>query len=125
MGAQPTTTPAIVTRGPGTWKVEDVQIDTNLQPREVLVEVTASGLCHTDLLFASLASEASASILGHEGKVINVHRADITYLRLMHNLRSRLRSCRWIAGSRPQPRGRSPPFLCQLYCVPPVYNGPL
>jgi aryl-alcohol dehydrogenase len=67
MGAQLETTPAVVCRGAGLWEVEDVQVDTNLQPREVLVEVTASGLCHTDLLFASMASAESGSILGHEG----------------------------------------------------------
>ena len=92
MGVQPATTPAVVTRGAGAWKVESVQVDTNLQPREVLVEITASGLCHTDLLFASLASEGSASILGHEGKIMNVHHADIADLHVMHNAQEQVTS---------------------------------
>ena len=44
---------------------EDVEIAAPLG-REVLVEVQASGLCHTDLLFATHDVVPTPSVLGHE-----------------------------------------------------------
>jgi S-(hydroxymethyl)glutathione dehydrogenase/alcohol dehydrogenase len=45
-----------------------------LKGREVLIEVCASGLCHTDLLFATHAFVPTPAVLGHEvaGGVIAV-----------------------------------------------------
>lgn len=47
------------------FDVEDVEI-ARPKGREVLVEVQASGLCHTDLLFATHDIAPTPSVLGHE-----------------------------------------------------------
>src|SRR6201982_3825881 len=47
------------------FDLEDVEIATPIG-REVLVEVQASGLCHTDLLFATHDIVPIPSVLGHE-----------------------------------------------------------
>src|SRR6476646_2082101 len=44
---------------------EDVEIAAP-RGREVLVDVQASGLCHTDLLFATHDIAPTPSVLGHE-----------------------------------------------------------
>jgi len=44
---------------------EDVEIATPIE-REVLVNVQASGLCHTDLLFATNEIVPTPAVLGHE-----------------------------------------------------------
>jgi len=44
---------------------EDVEIATPIG-REVLVNVQASGLCHTDLLFATYDIVPTPAVLGHE-----------------------------------------------------------
>jgi S-(hydroxymethyl)glutathione dehydrogenase / alcohol dehydrogenase len=44
---------------------EDIQIATPIG-REVLVDVKASGLCHTDLLFATHSIVPTPAVLGHE-----------------------------------------------------------
>jgi S-(hydroxymethyl)glutathione dehydrogenase / alcohol dehydrogenase len=49
----------------GGFDVEDVEIATP-RGREVLVDVQASGLCHTDLLFATHDILPTPSVLGHE-----------------------------------------------------------
>lgn len=72
MGEDSKMAPAIVCRGIGGWKVEDVLVDTKLEAMEVLIDVVAAGLCHTDLFFASMATEASGLVLGHEGKLISL-----------------------------------------------------
>lgn len=63
------------------FDVEDVDIATPTG-REVLVEVRASGLCHTDLLFATHDFVPTPAVLGHEvaGIVAEVG-PDITQLR--------------------------------------------
>src|SRR5207247_8749133 len=47
------------------FDVEDVEIATP-RGREVLVDVQASGLCHTDLLFATHDIVPTPAVLGHE-----------------------------------------------------------
>jgi S-(hydroxymethyl)glutathione dehydrogenase/alcohol dehydrogenase len=47
------------------FDVEDVEIATPTG-REVLVDVQASGLCHTDLLFATHDIVPTPAVLGHE-----------------------------------------------------------
>jgi S-(hydroxymethyl)glutathione dehydrogenase / alcohol dehydrogenase len=47
------------------FDVEDVDIASPIG-REVLVEVRASGLCHTDLLFATHNFVPLPAVLGHE-----------------------------------------------------------
>lgn len=48
------------------WKYENVSVRENLEPNEVLVEMSSVGLCHTDIALGSTQSE-DARILGHEG----------------------------------------------------------
>jgi len=57
----------------GGFDFEDVDLAAPIG-REVLVEVRASGLCHTDLLFATHDIAPTPSVLGHElaGVVIGV-----------------------------------------------------
>jgi S-(hydroxymethyl)glutathione dehydrogenase/alcohol dehydrogenase len=64
------------------FELEDVEIAAPVG-REVLVEVRASGLCHTDLLFATHNFVPTPAILGHEvaGVVVAVG-ADATQLRV-------------------------------------------
>ena len=47
------------------FDLEDVEIATPIG-REVLVDVQASGLCHTDLLFATDNFVPTPAVLGHE-----------------------------------------------------------
>ena len=47
------------------FELEDVDLAAPVG-REVLVEVRASGLCHTDLLFATHDFVPTPAVLGHE-----------------------------------------------------------
>src|SRR4029077_18813157 len=49
----------------GGFDLEDVQVAAPIG-REVLVDVQASGLCHTDLLFATHDIVPMPAVLGHE-----------------------------------------------------------
>jgi S-(hydroxymethyl)glutathione dehydrogenase/alcohol dehydrogenase len=49
----------------GGFDLDDVQIAAPMG-REVLVDVQASGLCHTDLLFATHDIVPIPAVLGHE-----------------------------------------------------------
>jgi Zn-dependent alcohol dehydrogenase len=62
-----TTTALVVPELNGKFELREIQLD-DMQPNEVLVEIHASGLCHTDLSFATgvLPCERNA-VLGHEG----------------------------------------------------------
>ncbi|KAL2848583.1 chaperonin 10-like protein [Aspergillus pseudoustus] len=70
-------TRAIVAREPTThptWSLEEVDIGSPADD-EVLVKITASGICHTDILLSSIPSGsplgiAYPKILGHEGSGI-------------------------------------------------------
>lgn len=68
-------TEALVARGPfseGQWAMEPVTLRP-LGPDEVLVEMVASGICHTDLHCGNTAADAGVPsvfyprVLGHEG----------------------------------------------------------
>lgn len=51
----------------GPFSIEQVELD-EIQPDEALVEIHASGLCHTDLSCANGTLPAGPNaILGHEG----------------------------------------------------------
>ena len=56
-------TKGIVTRGDGTFFMTDLEVD---KPREneVLVEMKAAGVCHTDYDFLS---RGELLVMGHEG----------------------------------------------------------
>jgi Zn-dependent alcohol dehydrogenase len=63
------TTALVVPELNGKFALREVRL-AHMQPDEVLVEIHASGLCHTDLSFATglLPCEPNA-VLGHEGKI--------------------------------------------------------
>lgn len=54
---------------PFAW--EDIEIDDELREDEVLIEMKASGVCHTDLNFAreTAIPDLFPAVLGHEGKM--------------------------------------------------------
>jgi S-(hydroxymethyl)glutathione dehydrogenase/alcohol dehydrogenase len=54
--------PDVIGRG---FELEDVEFAAP-RGREVLIEVCASGLCHTDLLFATNSFVLTPAVLGHE-----------------------------------------------------------
>lgn len=63
-------TQALVVAEPGApFKLQDVQLDDNLRDNEVLVELKATGVCHTDLNFRNEKSMPGLfpAVLGHEG----------------------------------------------------------
>ena len=64
------------------FDLEDIDIAAPMG-REVLIDVQASGLCHTDLLFATHDIVPTPAVLGHEvsGVVAEVG-ADVTQFRL-------------------------------------------
>jgi S-(hydroxymethyl)glutathione dehydrogenase/alcohol dehydrogenase len=64
------------------FDVEDVDIAAP-RGREVLVDVQASGLCHTDLLFATHDIAPTPSVLGHEvAGIVAVVGPDVTHARV-------------------------------------------
>lgn len=74
-GNVPKTGKAIVYHGPvnkGQWKLEEVQV-RDLKDDELLVEMVASGICHTDLAFADREADGKdptifyPRVMGHEG----------------------------------------------------------
>ncbi|OJD30180.1 alcohol dehydrogenase [Diplodia corticola] len=71
----PITSKALVARGPfsqGKWSIEDVTLRA-LKPDEVVVEIVASGICHTDLHCGNTPDDQGVPavyyprVLGHEG----------------------------------------------------------
>lgn len=106
---------AIVSRGPlndGGWKIEDVKV-RDVGDDELLVRIVASGICHTDILFAGLKEGPFVtypSIKGHEGEFypwLRHHSGGTTRLT---NTNDRRRICResWqecfgSCGWRPRP----------------------
>ena len=57
---------AVVRETGGPFRLEQVEL-SGPRPDEVLVEVVASGLCHTDLLVRDSRPESLPAVLGHEG----------------------------------------------------------
>jgi S-(hydroxymethyl)glutathione dehydrogenase / alcohol dehydrogenase len=91
------------------FDLEDIDIAAPMG-REVLIDVQASGLCHTDLLFATHDIVPTPAVLGHEmsGIVAEVG-ADVTQFRVGdHIVGSLAQSCGWCARCQ---TGRS--FQCQ------------
>lgn len=67
---------ALVSRGPfsqGGWAIEEVQL-RDLRSDEVVVEIVASGICHTDLHCGDTPDDKGVPavfyprVLGHEGE---------------------------------------------------------
>jgi S-(hydroxymethyl)glutathione dehydrogenase/alcohol dehydrogenase len=66
----------------GGFDLEDVDIAVPMG-REVLVDVKASGLCHTDLLFATHDIAPTPSVLGHEvAGIVAAVGADVTQVHI-------------------------------------------
>lgn len=57
---------AVVREPGGPFRLEQVEL-SGPQPDEVLVEVVASGMCHTDLLVRDSRPDSLPAVLGHEG----------------------------------------------------------
>jgi Zn-dependent alcohol dehydrogenase len=55
--------------GKSNFKMENVLLRELLKDDEVMVRMIATGICHTDLTFASRRQEAASipQVLGHEG----------------------------------------------------------
>lgn len=80
------------------FELEDIDIAVPMG-REVLIDVQASGLCHTDLLFATHDIVPMPAVLGHEvsGVVAEVG-AEVTQFRVGdHVVGSLAQSCGWCA----------------------------
>jgi hypothetical protein len=63
-------TPALVVASPGApFTYQDVVLDDTLRDDEVLVEMTATGVCHTDLNFSKETTMPGLfpAVFGHEG----------------------------------------------------------
>lgn len=50
------------------FRLEDLSI-RDIEENECLVEIVATGLCHTDVAVASRADSIFPRVLGHEGKL--------------------------------------------------------
>ena len=61
-----TATSAVVREQGGPFRLEQVELD-GPRPDEVLVEVVAAGMCHTDLLVRDSRPGSLPAVLGHEG----------------------------------------------------------
>ena len=59
-------TAAVVREPAGPFHLEQVEL-SGPRPNEVLVEVVASGMCHTDLLVRDSRTDSLPAVLGHEG----------------------------------------------------------
>jgi S-(hydroxymethyl)glutathione dehydrogenase/alcohol dehydrogenase len=90
----------------GGFDYEDVQI---AQPigREALVNVQASGLCHTDLLFATHNIVPTPAVLGHEvAGIVAAVGPDVTQLRAGDH----------VVGSLAQSCGACPKRTYSVFC---------
>ena len=61
---------ALVVHSPGApWEFREIDLDDNLQDDEVLVQMKATGVCHTDLNFSKEESMPGLfpAVFGHEG----------------------------------------------------------
>lgn len=73
---------AVLHKSPGALSVEEVRID-DPGPHEVLIQVKATGLCHSDLHYLERSYPlAGPTVLGHEGAgVVAAVGSEVTYLR--------------------------------------------
>ncbi|MEU9343088.1 NAD(P)-dependent alcohol dehydrogenase [Streptomyces sp. NPDC048278] len=75
-------TQAAVSYGPGTgFTLEDVDI-ADPRPDEILVRLTATGICHTDLVTKAALPQGVPAVYGHEGAgVVEAAGADVNGVR--------------------------------------------
>ncbi len=73
---------AVLFESPGKLSIEEVRIDRP-RPREVLIRVGATGLCHSDLHYLERPAPLKGpTVLGHEGAgVVEAVGSDVTYVR--------------------------------------------
>ena len=81
---------AIVTRGnhrEGKWAIEDVTL-RDLAPNELLIQMVASGICHTDMHFGDAADAIGGypRVMGHEGDSTPDCEADNIFVRMVANI---------------------------------------
>ena len=57
------------------FSYQEITVDDNLRDDEVLVEMKATGVCHTDLNFSKEKTIPGLfpAVFGHEGKISNYH----------------------------------------------------
>ncbi|KAK3495817.1 chaperonin 10-like protein [Neurospora crassa] len=82
MAASRTTTALVIPELNGQFELQEVRLN-DIQPDEVLVEIEAFGICHTDLSFAAgLLPCRPGAVLGHEGagKVLSVGSSSTSHL---------------------------------------------
>lgn len=79
--SDPIKSQALVSRGPfseGKWAIEDIVL-RDIRDDEVVVEMVASGICHTDLHCGDTPADKGVPgvyyprVLGHEGQPSFVH----------------------------------------------------
>lgn len=117
-------TQAIVVADDRSLEFREVYLN-EMQPDEVLVEIQASGVCHTDLSCAgNLLPTPLGAVLGHEGKYLPQPCFPPSPKRLTlgprcrHGDRNRQRRLIRAAGRQ------SPPFLLALRAMRAVHLGP-
>jgi S-(hydroxymethyl)glutathione dehydrogenase/alcohol dehydrogenase len=114
---------AVLNHIPGELEIEDISIDKPA-PNEVLVQVVASGLCHSDLHFMEgLWQTKLPAVMGHEGAgVVQAVGDDVTYVKPGDHVITCLSvfcgKCRWCLsghlslcdnpGAVGRPRGATP-----------------
>ncbi|MFK0113169.1 NAD(P)-dependent alcohol dehydrogenase [Streptomyces sp. NPDC091217] len=98
-------TQAAVSHGPDTgFTIEDVEI-SDPRPDEILVRLTAVGICHTDLVSKAQMPAGVPAVFGHEGAgVVEAVGADVTGVRAGDHVVMSYNSCgtcvRCAAGRR-------------------------
>lgn len=68
-------TEALVVSEPGAlFNLQQINVEDNLRDDEVLVEIKATGVCHTDLNFAKEKTVPGLfpGVFGHEGRTASV-----------------------------------------------------
>jgi hypothetical protein len=68
-------TDALVNAEPGApFVLQKINVDENIRDDEVLIEIKATGVCHTDLNFSKETSIPGLfpAVFGHEGKSIQI-----------------------------------------------------
>jgi S-(hydroxymethyl)glutathione dehydrogenase/alcohol dehydrogenase len=97
---------AVLFESPGVLQMEDVSVDKP-RPREVLVRVKATGLCHSDLHFLHRPTALEGpTVLGHEAAgFVEAVGSDVTYVRPGDHVISFPTAfcgqCEWCLSGRP------------------------
>lgn len=94
---------AVLNQIPGVLEIEDVVVDKPMS-NEVLIQVVASGLCHSDLHFMDgLWQTRLPAVMGHEGAgIVEAVGEDVTYVKPGDHVITCLSvfcgKCRWCLG---------------------------